>query len=1000
MLLMVFFLTILIIPVSSQEILKYIVEEKSPINTFIADLSNDIQIKTSASYSLFELISINKNLLTINNQTGYLTTLSILDREQMCLNQQCSCNSCEIFFQLIINIQQTIIYKIIEIKIQDRNDHSPIFDTESMTHIIHIKENVPLGYRIVLPIANDPDEGLNSIQSYSLDGTNSDDFYIDYTSIDIPYLVVRSLLDRQRISSYFLTLTASDNGQQPKPRTGSIQLDIRIINDSIPIFLQSVYSIDVREDTLIGTTLLKIEAINDDNNKKKFYELLTESPFIIDRLTGYIQLKKLLDYEREKSYRLTVKAYENFIPVYAIIFIRIIDINDNPVLIHMKVEGSKTLKQTRNDKNIFSIPEDTLIGTTLAHVILNDLDSFANGNPYLQLTTTQPPLPFIYKLIYQNNFQNTKLYSLILHTNVDRESKSIYNNIQLIAHDSGTPTLHTKSLILLNITDINDCIPQITTNSIIYNINENNPIGLIIDTLNAYDCDIGINAEFEYQLLNKTNLLIINSQTGQLSLNQSIDFEKFHQEKNLTTIDLEFYIQVQDHGQLSLSSQIKIILRIHDINDHSPEFDQNQSYNWTFSKSQLQLNTILGRIFAYDYDSGLQGIIHYSIRSFDPCLILDITLLGYIYIQSQLSCSFLSYTFEIIASDYGLPNIRSTKKLLTINIIDSNQLIINTLPKLLPLSIQRTIVDINSIGNILFIIDITNNHSIQPKIYFNHTDLFICWNISSTGEIRLISKPYASSYILSFNIIDEYIDENFLVKFQIDICNSSIKNSCKQLIYYENQKTNQILLFWTICLAIIITCICIFIFSIITCFYCRKQPKNKKSFKNQQNFLQCNEDFQSEKTFKTSSGSTIREDDRDSACIINTNSSSLSSSVVPIQVNSWYHNGYDLSNDQNYQPSTYFYDLKLAELIRNNQCPPCVYLNSQPCQSLSTDYGFASSDASPSSISYSSTKLNQSNMNSLELSIEMDVDQLQQQQQQQQQTNKKKGFISTHECVV
>ncbi|CAF2754272.1 unnamed protein product [Rotaria sp. Silwood2] len=992
MLLMVFFLTIHIISVSSEEIFKYVIEEKSPINTFIVDLSNDLQIKTLASYSLFELIPINKNLFSINNQTGYLTTLSILDREQMCLNQQCSCNSCEIFYQLIINIQQTTIYKIIEIKIQDRNDHSPIFDNESMIHIIHIKEHVPLGYRIVLPIANDPDEGSNSVQSYTLDGANSDDFYVDYTSIDIPYLVVRSLLDRQHISSYLLTLTASDDGQQPKPRTGSIQLDIRIINDSIPIFLQSVYSIDVREDTSVGTSLIKIEAIS-DNNAKIFYELLTESPFIIDRLTGSIQLKKLLDYEREKSYRLTVKAYNKFIPIYAIIFIRIIDINDNPVLIHMKIEENRTLKQTQNDKNIFSIPEDTLVGTTLAHVILNDLDSFANGNPYLQLTTIQPPLPLIYKLIYQNNFQNTKLYSLILHTNIDRESKSIYDNIQLIAHDSGTPTLHTRSLILLNITDINDCIPQIVTNSIIYNINENNPIGLIIDTLNAYDCDIGINAEFEYHLLNKTDLLIINSETGQISLSQSIDFEKFHQEKNSTTIDLEFYIQVRDHGQLSLSSQTKIILRILDLNDHSPEFDRNQSYNWTFSKSILQPNTILGRIFAYDYDSGLQGIIHYSICSFDSCLILNITSLGYIYIQSKTSCSFLSYTFEITASDYGFPNFRSTKKLLTIN-IDSNQLTINSLPKRLPLPMQRTTVDINSIGNISFIIDITNNHSIQPKIYLNNTDLFTCWNISSTGELRLISKPYTSSYILFFNIIDEYREENFLIKLQIDICNSSIKNSCKQLIYYENQKVNQILLFWAICLAIIITCICVFIFSIITCFYCRKQPKHKKLFKNQQKFLQCNDDFQSEKTFKTSSGSTIREDDRDSACIINTNSSSLSSSVVPIQINSWYNNQYDSSDVQNYQPSTYFYDLKLAELIRNNQCPPCVYLNSQPCQSLSTDYGFASSNASPSSISYSSTKLNQSNINSLEWSIEMDVDQL-----PQQQTNKK-SFISAHECVV
>jgi hypothetical protein len=179
---------------------------------------------------------------------------------------------------------------------------------------------------------------LNSIQSYSLDGTYSDDFYVDYSSIDIPYLIVRSSLDQQRISSYLLTLIASDNGQQPKPRSGSIQLDIRIINDSIPTFLQSVYSIDVREGTAIGTSLLKIEAIN-DNSKQIFYELLTKSPFVIDRWTGNIRLKELLDYETMKSYRLTVKAYDNLIPVYAIIFIRVIDINDNPPLIHIKIQG-------------------------------------------------------------------------------------------------------------------------------------------------------------------------------------------------------------------------------------------------------------------------------------------------------------------------------------------------------------------------------------------------------------------------------------------------------------------------------------------------------------------------------------------------------------------------------------------------------------------------------------------------------------------------------------
>ncbi len=161
---MYFFLTIFIQPILTDEILKFIIEEKSPINTFIADLSTELEIKTYASYSLFELLPINKNLFSIDNQTGYLTTITNnLDREQMCLKQQCSCNSCEIILQLIIQNQQTIIYKIIEIKIQDRNDHSPIFDNQPLIHIIHIKENVPLGYQIILPTANDPDEGIFNI---------------------------------------------------------------------------------------------------------------------------------------------------------------------------------------------------------------------------------------------------------------------------------------------------------------------------------------------------------------------------------------------------------------------------------------------------------------------------------------------------------------------------------------------------------------------------------------------------------------------------------------------------------------------------------------------------------------------------------------------------------------------------------------------------------------------------------------------------------------------
>ena len=157
MLLMLF---LLVQPISSNEIRRFTVEEKSPINTFIADLSDQLPLTTSARYFLAELFPMRRNLFAMNNQTGHLTTATgNLDRDAMCLQRQCSCQSCEIALQLMIHTQGKILSRMIEIRIQDRNDHSPVFDQQSIGRLIHIKANVPLGYRVVLPTASDPDEG-------------------------------------------------------------------------------------------------------------------------------------------------------------------------------------------------------------------------------------------------------------------------------------------------------------------------------------------------------------------------------------------------------------------------------------------------------------------------------------------------------------------------------------------------------------------------------------------------------------------------------------------------------------------------------------------------------------------------------------------------------------------------------------------------------------------------------------------------------------------------
>ena len=476
------------------------------------------------------------------------------------------------------------------------------------------------------------------------------------------------------------------------------------------------------------------------------------------------------------------------------------------------------------------------------HFVLDDIDTplsriskmhytsfstLANGNPYLQLTSDQPPLPFTYKLLYQTQWQNTKLYALILHARIDRESRSLYDRIQLLAYDSGTPTLHTRLPLTLNVTDVNDCVPRILTTTTLYDVEENNPVGLIIDTLNGSDCDLGINAQFEYRLLNRTDLLQIDARTGQLSLNQSIDFERLQHEKNQTTLDLEYVIEIQDLGQPPLSSQTRIVLRLHDLNDNAPVFDQSQSYNWTFSTASLRRHSILGRTIAHDQDSGLNGVVSYSIRSLDPCLSLSITSLGYIHLPVDFACALGTYQFELIAHDSAAPTSRSTKQWLTIS-IHSNDTQGNPLPKLMPLSTQRTMVDVNSLGQISFIIDITNNQSVEPRISLNNTNLLSCWNISSTGEVRLMGQPYAHTYRLLLHVIDAYSSEHSLTKLQIDLCNSSRPHSCQLSLPAEEKKENQVLLVWAMALAFLITCLCVFLCSIITCVCCRKPARHEK----------------------------------------------------------------------------------------------------------------------------------------------------------------------------
>jgi hypothetical protein len=108
--------------------------------------------------------------------------------------------------------------------------------------------------------------------------------------------------------------------------------------------------------------------------------------------------------------------------------------------------------------------------------------------------------------------------------------------------------------------------------------------------------------------------------------------------------------------------------------------------------------------------------------------------------------------------------------------------------------------------------------------------------------VILIVQPASYSSLLTFTLVDDYTDENRSIKLQIDLCNSSTRHSCRYFLADDQQKENQLLLLWAMSLAVIITCLCVVLFSIMTCLCCRRPAKPEQSSQNLANFLQCHED--------------------------------------------------------------------------------------------------------------------------------------------------------------
>ncbi|XP_045930685.1 protocadherin-16-like [Micropterus dolomieu] len=568
-------------------------DEEQPAGTIVGDITAGLPPGITASLyfiSDHEGTGVGSDL-DIDESTGIIKTAKVLDRE---LRDRYN----------FIAVTMTGVTVEVTIKVNDINDHAPMFQRKRAT--FKIPEQTAIGTRFPLEPAVDADKGQLTTQGYLIkDGNVGQAFTLETRrgSNEVLYLdlVVNAILDREKRSTYTLSLEAFDGGS-PK-RTDQMTLDITVqdINDNAPVFNQSRYHAIISENLQPGSNILQVFATDADegDNGMVLYEINRRQSdpdryFVIDSRTGIITLNKPLDFEMRRVHELVVQAQDNATQpevTNAFVTIHVRDYNDNQptmTIIFLSEDGSPR------------ISEGAQPGQYVARISVTDPDygEYANVNVSLEggdgkfaLTT-----------------KDSIIYLICVDRILDREERDTYE-LRVMATDSGTPPLRAESSFIIQVTDINDNPPLFDQPVYRQVIPEVVFPGSFVLQVTARDKDQGPNGDINYRILQDqgaySNWFSIDSVTGIITTLSQLDYEK-NPDPSITVV-------ATDGGKPPLSSTAVVNIVLQDINDNEPTFERN-FYNVSI-KENTALGTCILEVTATDADGGSFGSITYSLGS-------------------------------------------------------------------------------------------------------------------------------------------------------------------------------------------------------------------------------------------------------------------------------------------------------------------------------------------------------------------------------------------------
>ncbi|XP_037119032.1 protocadherin alpha-C2-like [Syngnathus acus] len=426
-------------PLFDKSIYNVKIMENSPIGSLVIDLNaTDLDEGSNSdltyTYSLYTPEKT-QNTFNLNPSTGEITVKGMLNYEDF-----------RIYDMEVIAADKGVTSLsgqcTIKIQIEDMNDNHPEISIKSFH--TPVSENIDVDTVIAVVSVSDKDSGNNGVVDLHI--PHNMPFTLKESPDNYYKLVVSEPLDREKVPEYEITFTVTDRGSPPLSDNETMTLQLLDVNDNVPHFPQSFYTIRVMENNAPGALLSSLSAFDPDLHENQYlvYFILEKEIantsmsmlFSINPENGNLYALKTFDYEMEKEFLFHIEARDSGSPPLSsnmTVHIIIVDQNDNaPVIVSpWRAHGSVVEEK---------IPRSTDKGSLVAKVIALDVDSVHNSRvTYQFLQVTDASLFSLDQ--YNGEIRTMRMFSY---------KDSRHQRLVVVAKDNGEPALSATVTIKLS----------------------------------------------------------------------------------------------------------------------------------------------------------------------------------------------------------------------------------------------------------------------------------------------------------------------------------------------------------------------------------------------------------------------------------------------------------------------------------------------------------------------------------------------------------------------